>query len=74
MLCDQACLAARFWAAVKRWGCRTSFMYNSLFQKYHQKQMLRNGGRYRQENFPQHIDIAGASRADLQSPASFGAF
>jgi hypothetical protein len=49
-------------------------MYNSLFQKYHQKQMLRNGGRCRQENFPQHIDIAGAGRADLQSLASFGAF
>ncbi len=49
-------------------------VYDSLFQKYHQKQMLLNSGRCRQENFPHHGDIAGAGRADLQSPAGFGAF
>jgi hypothetical protein len=49
-------------------------MYDSLFHIYNQKQMLCNGGRCRRENFPHHEDIAGASRADLQSPAGFGAF
>ncbi len=35
--------------------------------------MLRKGGRCRRENFPHHVDITGAGRADLQSPAGFGA-
>jgi hypothetical protein len=49
-------------------------MCGSLFQKYHQKQMLRNGGRCRRENFPHLGDIAGAGRADLQSLTGFGDF
>ena len=36
--------------------------------------MLRNGGRCRRENFPNHGDIAGAGRDALQSLASFDVF
>ena len=51
-----------------RSGSRTCDMYDNLFHKYHQKQMLRNGGRCRRENFPRHGDIAGSVGLTFSHP------